>query len=141
MKQESVFKKKKKIPETLQELTERIREVMVNCIGRDKEITKGQLFATLFDSPSLYTEIQEWWLWDKVKKSMNWLRRTSNCFIVSRQVVKGVWSYFVVKDSVDLGYYKANIHNNIRKMYSMIDRGEKLVREKAYKKFKEEMEE
>src|SRR3990167_669959 len=138
MKQKQVFKKK---ITTLEELNQRIKEVMVEHIGVEKEITKGELFKELFGSPDKYSEIQEWWLWDKVKKAMNWLRRTSNCFISSRQPVKGVWSYFVVKDYKDLDYYKNNLKNNIKRMYSMIDRGEKLVEKKAYKEFEEEMSE
>lgn len=137
MKQKQIFKKK---ITTLEELNQRIKEVMVGHIGVSKEITRGELFKALFGSPDKYTEIQEWWLWDKVKKAMNWLRRTSNCFIASRQPVKGVWSYFVVKDYKDLDYYKNNLKNNIKRMYSMIDRGEKLVEKKAYKEFEEEME-
>ncbi len=138
MKQTQIFRRKK-VPETIQELTDRIKVVMVKHIGVNKEITKGELFKKLFGNPNNYTEIQYWWLWDKVKHSMNWLRRTSNCFIASRQVVPSVWAYFVVKNRVDLQFYKDTLRSNIRKMYSMIARGEKLVSKKAYKFFLEEM--
>lgn len=139
MKQESVFKRRRKIPETLNELTNEVREIMVEHIGVDKEITKGELFKALFGKPNQYNEMQEWYLWDKAKKSMNWLRRTSNCFIASRQTVPKVWAYFVIKTNTDLQFYKNTLNNNIHKMYGMMRRGEKIVRLKAYQKFQEEM--
>ena len=122
------------------DLTDKVKEVMVEHIGVENEITHGNLFKELFGNQSKYNEIQEWWLWDKAKRAMNWLRKSSNCFIASRQSVPGVWTYFVVRDYHDLDYYKSNLSNNIKKMYSMMRRGEKLVEKKAYKKFVEEME-
>ena len=96
MKQTEIFKRKKKRPTTLNELNQKVKEIMVDHIGVENEITRGELFKALFGNPNKYTEIQEWWLWDKVKKAMNWLSRSSNCFIASRKPVKGRWSYFAI---------------------------------------------
>lgn len=131
-----IFKQRK--VRTIGELTQRIREIMVEHVGVQNEITKGELFKELFGSKS-FNDIQEWFLWHKVKMSMNFLRKTSNCFIASRCPVPNVWSFFVIKDSADLDFYKNNLKRNISRMYKMIERGEKLVEKKAYKDYLDEM--
>ncbi len=138
MKQETVFNKNQ-IPKNLTELGYRIKQVMVDHVGVKKEITKMELFKKLFGNPSKYNELQEFYIWDKIKKGMNLLRRSSDCFIGSRRVHTGIWAYFVIANNSDLKYYKFNLRANINKMYRMIDRGQKLVDQQAYKKYLSEM--
>lgn len=127
------------VPNNLNELNTRLKEIMLDHIGVENEITKMELFKKLFGKPTKYNEMQLWFLWHKVQSQMHWLRKTSNCFIVSRKLVDGVFSYFVMKDGKDLQFYKDALNNNIKKMHSMMKRGEKLVEEEAYKEYQSDM--
>ncbi len=136
-----LLKKKVKKPKTISELSKRIKEVMVKHIGERKGIEKLELFSKIFGNPDKYNEIQVWWLWDKIRKQMNWLRRTSNCFIASRQAVPGIWKYFVIKCYRDANFYIDNLNRNMKKMKSMQKKAAKYTEDGKWMDFVEEMKE
>lgn len=129
------IKIKKRVPQNMKELVVEIRKVMISHIGSSNGITKMSLFRKLFGNPDKYNEMQIWWLWEKVKISMNWMRKRSNCFIASKLEVGSVYSYFVIKDFDDFGYYRERLKKNMLKMQKMISIGEKAITERRYKKF------
>ena len=122
------------------ELCEEIKNIMKPHIGRSNYITRRELFIKLFGPPENYSEYKIFFLWDIVKKSFNWLRRTSNYFIISmpikvskHSIQTSTYGYFIVKDNEDALIYINQLRKSIKKMWYMIGRCQKAVKEKFYK--------
>lgn len=132
MEQQQEQKTKKK---TLVLTREQRQLVLMNLfrkhIGRDKAITRLEVFESVFGDISKWSELQIFFLWCKLKIDLNWLRRTTNYFVVS--MPKGqTWLYFIVKDWDDAEHYIKVMENNKRKCEYMKRRCEKAVEEKFY---------
>lgn len=138
MKIQSILKKK---IQTIKDLQDRLKELMAEHIGNEHYITKMELFKELFGNPEKYSEIQQWFLWDKVRKAMNWLRRTSYCFIACKQVADGIFGYFVIKDYKDAEFYLDRLDNAKKRIEFMKKRAMKAVEEKFFEQFLDEIRE
>ena len=113
----------------------RLKDLFKRHVGRENEVGKRQLFEYVFGQSSNYTNLEIFFLWDRLKKDMNWLRRTTNYFIGCRRMETG-WKYFVIKDKFDSEYYINMLRNNIKKSNFMIKRAQKAVENKFYKNLK-----
>jgi len=111
----------------------RLKDLFRNHIGRENEISRKNLFETVFGKVSNYNNLEIFYLWSRLKIDMNWLRRTTNYFIGCRKMETG-WKYFVVKDHFDIEYYTEMLKRNIKKTNYMIGRAKKAVEKKFYKK-------
>jgi hypothetical protein len=117
-----------------EDIVEKMKKIFRNHIGRDNAITKAKLFKLVFGEPSLYDPYELWFQWDRMRKAMNWLRRTTKYFVVSKidDEHPSIWLYFVVKDDIDAEYYKNMLTNTKKKINYMMARCDKAVEEKFY---------
>lgn len=127
-------KKKKTLTELLnrKQRQEKLIELFKKHIGMDNEINQRTIFVHIFGDPNKYTYLQIYWLWDQLKKDMNWLRRTSNCFIVSRSTDYG-WRYYLPKNTEDIKPYIKRLSSIKKKCDYMMKRASKAVSKKFYK--------
>jgi hypothetical protein len=103
-------------------------------IGSRNEISKKQLFEAIFGSVNQYTNLEIFFYWTILKQDLNWLRRTTKCFVVCRPMETG-YKYFVVKDMYDAEFYINLLQKNIRKSNFMIKRCKEAVEKNFYKNF------
>ena len=85
---------------------------MAKHIGEDNKISRYHLFNRVYElDASSVNPLQEWLMWEMIRKSMYRMRKNTKCFIVSKLVPKskysteeyGVWHFWVAKDMSD--YY------------------------------------
>lgn len=136
----NIFKKKLKKKEkkeivilSSRELSDKIRIIMKNYIGRKNTISQSDLFNRLFGNPSNYSDIQVWFLLERLKRAMNWLRRTSYCFVISRRAKGNIYVYFVVKDYEDADIYVKHLTLVKKRITFMQGRCMKAVEENFWK--------
>ena len=132
-KKKPIVKKRELVFLTRQDRQMMLKKLFKKCIGEGRDITKLELFKALYGNPNNYNELQIFFLWDLIKKDMNWLRRTTNYFIVSKKNDVGSWSFFIVTDWHEADYYINIMNRNIRRSKYMINRCHKAVREKFYR--------
>lgn len=106
-------------------------------IGQENAATQRQVFTHLYGKPENYSELQLFFLWTQIRRDMNWLRRTTNCFIGSSRFEGDNYLYYVIKDWKDAKPYIETMKRNIKKCKFMMARCEKAVEKKFYKKFLE----
>lgn len=132
-KKKPIQKKRELIFLTSQDRRNKLKKLFKKCIGEGRAITKLQLFKSLYGDPENYSDLQIFYLWDLIKKDMNYLRRTTNYFIVSKKNNVGSWSFFIVTDWYEANYYINIMRRNIKRSKYMIKRCNKAVRERFYK--------
>ncbi len=130
-------KKKKKFVQVYSraERQQLIQEIFKSHIGRKNEISQKELFLKIYGELDNYSDLQIWFLWCQIRQDMNWLRKTTFCFIGCRKN-KNRWCYYVIKDEKDAQYYIDILNNTIKKCKFMIKRCNKAVEDEFYKKFK-----
>lgn len=109
----------------------KLLELFKKHIGRESQVTQRDIFMYVFGDPSEYTTLQIYWMWDQLKKDMNWLRRTTNCFIVCRPTDEG-WRYYLPKDIEDIKPYLKLLDNTKKRCDYMMKRAVKAVRKKFH---------
>jgi|APFre7841882654_1041346.scaffolds.fasta_scaffold121960_2 hypothetical protein len=115
-------------------LAEKLMEIMQNHIGRDKSITRDELFYKIFKQDlDLEHNYNHWGWWEFTKKAMHFCRQRTNCFIVILKQGRGDFSYCVAKDALDLAQYTDYLEENILRMANMIKKGQKSVDERWYR--------
>jgi len=105
-----------------------------NHIGRLNGTNMLKIFEELYGDIRNYTKFQMYFIWTTlIKPEMNWLRKTTNCFIgVERDGTD--WTYFVVKDKKDIEFYVHILETSAKRCKAMVKRANKAVEEKHYKK-------
>ena len=143
-------KSKKKIPlskvvKTINEIVEKLLVLMKKHIGRENAISKRKLFTLVYGyEPEHFSELQEFMMWELIKKAMHRCRQQTHAFIVS-QIWKanaysakdnfgGVWHYWVAEDITDFQTYRDNINRNIKAMRNMVNKCERAVDQEWHKK-------
>lgn len=144
-KQELIQKAKEKVVTTdLNELVKKILELMKKHIGKHNKISRRQLFIKVYgQEPELFSELQEFMLWELIKRAMHRCRQRTKAFIVSQlekqsqysasDNIGGVWYYWVAEDVSDFHIYRDNINRNIKAMRRMVGRCEKAINEEWHK--------
>ena len=138
MRQEIIFTEEIQVM-NMKDLELKILKIMTEHIGNNKFITKMQLFKEIYGNPSKYNDMQIWWLWNRVSKAMNWLRKTSKCFIGCKKVVTGVYGYFVIASWKDASFYINRMKLNKKKINYMIKKAETAVEKGYYREYLTEM--
>lgn len=115
------------------ELSHKIKLIMRSHIGRTKPISQSDLFRRLFGNPSNYSDLQVWFLIERLKRAMNWLRRTSYCFVISKRAKHNIYVYFVVKDYEDADIYVSHLNLVKKRINFMQNRCMKAVEKKFWK--------
>jgi len=135
LKRKKISKKEKKeiVILTARELSEKIEIIMKKHIGRKNPITQAEMFEKLFGNPYSYSDIQIWFLLDRIKRAMNWLRRTSKCFVISMRTKNNVYCYFVVRDYDDADVYIDYMDKVKKRISFMQERCLKAVKEEFWK--------
>lgn len=132
-KQKSKEKKKTKVLMTQKELSDRLYALLTRHIGRKKAMSRRALFTALFGEPENYTSLEVFWLWHRIKRAMNWVRKTTKMFIISRKGKHGSWEYFVARDEIDSKYYLDLMATLKKKQNYMIKRCKKAVHEQWWR--------
>ncbi len=139
--QEPLLNKKKKILKkeitllSARELSESIMQIMKRHIGRNSPISQKDLFKRLFGNPNNYSDLQVWFILERIRKAMNWLRRTSHCFVITRRTKYNIYVYFVVKDYDDAAIYIDHLSKVKKRINFMQHRCLKAIEEKFWEDF------
>lgn len=149
-KQKQKQKPDKKIPlskvvKTINDIVGKLLILMKKHVGKENAISKRRLFIKVYDyEPELFSELQEWMMWELIKKAMHRCRQRTHAFIVSqlrktneystKSHFGGVWHYWVAEDITDFQTYRDNINRNIRAMKSMVNKCNKAVDQEWHKR-------
>lgn len=113
---------------TINNLAFKMLHTFSKHIGEENSISRPALFRKIFgrvEEPSLADELR----WDYVKRAMHRMRQRTKCFVGSRYV-RGLWRYFVIKDTTDAQYYVDTLEKNIKRMRAMQIKAVKAANEK-----------
>jgi hypothetical protein len=135
-----MFKKKKQVEKKKKEVrlvsrAERqaiIKKLMRECIGRGNAISHTKLFEAIYGPIENYSDLQMFFLWHRIRMDMNWIRKTTKCFI-GVDVANGSWYYYVVKDMDDAKPYMHIMDTTVKKCLFMKERCKKAVEQEWYK--------
>lgn len=140
MRSKLLLKKKKKQREivllTRHELNAKLAQLMRRHIGQDNFITKEQIFRELFGEPKNYSNAQVMVLMKIIiPRAMNWLRKTTKCFIVHKRLSGYTYGYYLPRNRTDISYYDSFLKNLEKKIQYMRERAEKSIAEGWYREF------
>lgn len=105
-----------------------LMKIMKKHIGNDAEISQKNLFKKLFKT-EMTDNLTDWFKWEFTKKAMNYCRKNTYCFIVSRNNGKE-WYYFVVENNEDAEYYCDLLNKNINSMKTMMNKVKRAAKDK-----------
>lgn len=74
-----------------------LMHLMRNHIGRDKAVTRNDMFGHVFGKELDSKSIEDWLRWKYIRDAMHYLRQKSTCFIVSESDSNRGSIYYVVK--------------------------------------------
>jgi len=136
-KQKQEVKKKKEVRIVLRSDRQAIiLKLMKKCIGRQNAITHEKLFEEIYGSMENYSELQIYFLWHNIRMDLNWIRKTTKCFIgCDYNNRANEWYYYVVKSSDDAKPYCKIMDNTVKKCQFMKARCLKSVEEEWYNEF------
>jgi hypothetical protein len=121
----------------LKDIIERLFVIFKKHIGEENKISRRNLFMAVYGiAPEDCTELQEWVMWEGVRRCMHKMRQRTKCFVVSKCVPlsrlsarnQGVWNYWVANSMSDHKVYEDNINRNIKAMRAMISKCEKSIK-------------
>lgn len=120
---------------TKEELVKKLKSIFRNHIGRENPITRAKLYRRVFGRPELYEPYELWYNWNRIKMAMNWMRKSTKFFVVSRphEKFKSVWEYYIVVDQNDADVYKGILRNTKRKIDFMLKRVDEAVQKGFWK--------
>jgi len=112
------------------------REKLTNLFknNKDKEFTQRQIFETLYGKIENYSEMRLFYMWIKVLKDLNSLRRYTNCFVASRRLESGGYRYFLVTNQYQANFYINRMKNIKRRCDIMSKKCQKIVDKKLWQK-------
>jgi len=124
---------------SVREIVNKLLKIMKQHIGEENSISRNQLFKSVYGVPvENVSALQEWMLFELIKKAMHLCRQRTKCFIVSRQMTQqfgkryGTWYYWVAKDGTDYIVFSDNMNRNIVAMKKMVEKCDKAVRNRWY---------
>jgi hypothetical protein len=116
-------------------------KIMKVHIGEENRISRRNLFKAVYKIvPEDCSELQEWILWEGVKRGLHRMRQRTKCFVVSKQYPlskysskrQGVWFFWVCNSMSDYIIYRDNLNRNIRAMHNMMKKCERSIKNKWY---------
>lgn len=113
-------------------ISAKIMDAMQQHIGREKAISKSQLFAELFNKKYRGGDLADYFRWMCVRKVMHILRLKSHCFIAS-DYDQGEPIFFVLKSQSDANVYIDQAENAIHRIRALERRAQRAVDEQWYK--------
>ena len=133
LKQKQDKKKKQIVLLTRGERQEMLKALFKKHMGEANAITQRAIFEAIYGSMDNYSDYEIFFLWDSIKKDMNWLRRTTKCFVVMTRTKHGVWCYYVPKTEKDIVFYNELLIRTKRKIDYMMAKSHRAIAEKYYK--------
>lgn len=118
---------------TANQLRSSVTKALIDHVGRDNYVTQAELFRKVYGDPGQYSDVEIYFLWERIRRAMHELRKESYCFVISKRVGNSR-GYFVIKDKEDADIYKTEQANNIRKALNLIEKAYKAVEEKHWEK-------
>lgn len=134
--QKKEVKKKEVVFLTRSELQKKLMSLFPKHIGRDNAITKGELYVKIWGDTENYKDYEIYFNWQRIRVSLNWIRRTTKMFIVSAPTQHNR-IFYILKDWEDLKPYDTLLENNTRKMVFMRNRAANAVSGAWYREFEE----
>lgn len=134
-------KQKVAIITNIRVVTQHILEIMQKHIGEAYAISKLNLFRKVFNTnPEEVSELQEWFMWEMIKRAMHNCRRNTKCFIVSKRIPvsihsakgQGIYHFWVASTLSDVKVYVDNLERNIRAMRNMEKKCARSVQKRWY---------
>ena len=123
----------------IRDIIHRLLKIMRKHIGEDNKISRNNMFKKVYGMhPESVSELQEWMMWEFIKKAMHRMRQRTYCFIVSKPTSLsrygkgGVWHYWVANSGTDYIVYRDNIERNIRAMRAMVKKCDRAIRLRYY---------
>ena len=115
---------------TIQKKRMSMIDIFKKCIGEENGISAHDLFVKYYgEAPSEFSQMEIFWKWNVLHAKMNYLRRKSFLFIVSKNN-----KYFIVTSSKEASQYISRLENTKNKIDFMIKRCEKAIDEEFYKR-------
>jgi hypothetical protein len=121
----------KKVRGNSSDLSFALMGIFKDHIGKDNAILKDDLFELLFNKPYDRTDFGDYLRWSIVGRTMNYLRKYSNCFIVSKQT-NFMFSYYVLNSIEDANHYIKCRESTIKKMRTLEMKALEIVKNKLY---------
>ena len=129
--------KKIAILTNIREIIQKLLVIMKKHIGEENKISHYQLFIKVYGlHPEDVSDLQEWVMWEFIKRALHSMRQRTKCFVISKQIPTGrfsrggIWNYWVANNWDDFSVYQNNIERNVLAMRRMVKKCEKSVREK-----------
>lgn len=120
-------------------LTDRMYILLSKHIGNRKAISRTKIFKHFFGDPEEYNAFQQSYLWKRLSQTISYIRRKTNCFVISQQT-KNDYYFFVVKTKQEAKLYHKKADTDIKGRNRMKQRLTIAVRDNWYAKVAQEAE-
>lgn len=126
----------------IREIINKLLGIMKNHTGEENKISRYKLFEKVYNlKVEEVTELQEWLMWEMIKKSLHRMRQRTHCFVISKQFpisqysskYQGIWHYWVANSPTDYIIYRDNINRNIKAMKRMVQKCNRSINNSWYK--------
>jgi len=122
-----------KINQSPDERRESLKELFKKHIGMNNPTSKSDIFNKVFGHPKNYTKLQQYFLWDRIGRDLNYLRRKTNYFIICRADEQN-WTYYVVRNAKDAEPYFKRMDSTAESCKRMRKRCEDAVQNEFWRK-------
>lgn len=116
------------------EIRDKLRSIFLRHVGKKNMIPVRDLFHSIWGSMSNYNDYQIWWMYVKMYKILNYMRKTGNAFIVPVKE-HGVKGYCVVTSKSDAEYYQMLLDKYIKRIKWMKKRCNYAINNELYKDY------
>jgi hypothetical protein len=121
--------KRKVLEITIQKVVLKLFSIMRQHIGRKNAVERSKLFYLIYGvKEDDLNDLQYIALWDILKRAMHKCRQRTKCFITNQRV-KGIYQYFVIKDTEDANCYANMATRTIKQLNAMTAKAYKSARE------------
>lgn len=110
-----------------------LMEIFSSHKGEQNAITQHELFRKVYQRKLVTTDVGDFARWEYIRRSLHYLRRKSNCFVISKRTGSD-YVFFVPTTRRESQIYINQIENSVTAMRSSQSRCERSVREKWYLK-------
>lgn len=109
-------------------LADRSITMLKDHVGIENAISKEDFFKKIFNHPLDLNDLTDWVRWEILKKSLNYLRRKSNCFVIQHN-----HKIFVVSKNEEAKLYVQNLNRTINNIVKLQNRCVQSVEEQWFK--------
>ena len=136
MKAQIVPKYKKEVIDELpnEVICQRLRELFRYHVGRKNAADVFDVWEAVYGSKKV-NKLQFAYLMGKIHRSINYLKRRTNYFIVGEKVEEG-YIWYVLKNKKELRGYEKQVDGRIRGLEHMKNRAQRHIDSKAWRRLK-----